>query len=215
MFQRDLSILQAWAWNPLSREWSKWQCIAQLFQPIRIYGFNTIHIHLIFELMEKEKASRKARLIFLNFMGSIQPHTCMLCVWIEFLEFTTSIWDNISMQHSLIVGREVLILTLYILLTPQGCISWHIPEDGLMIREWPYTASNQDALGCTPPPTSRFPSALEMSLGTRDLSVVRDAQPNTSFLSAVYVYNTSRLEAVYGHYLIINSSLGMYQEIQP
>ena len=143
----------------------------------------------------KEKASRKARLIFLNFMGSIQPHTCMLCVWIEFLEFTTSIWDNISMQHSLIVGREVLILTLYILLTPQGCISWHIPKDGLMIREWPYTASNQDALGCTPPPTSRFPSALEMSLGTRDLSVIRDAQPNTSFLSAVYVYNITHTHA--------------------
>ena len=80
--------------------------------------------------------------------------------------------------------------TTHSLLISRGCISWHIPRDGLIIREWPYTASNQDALGCTPPPTSRFPSALEMSLGTRDLSVVRDAQPNTSLLSAVYGYNT-------------------------
>ena len=35
-----------------------------------------------------------------------------------------------------------------------------------MMREWPHTASNRYLLGCTSPPTSRFPSALEMSLGT-------------------------------------------------
>ena len=101
-------------------------------------------------------------------------------------------------SHSLIIGREVLILTLYVLLTLQGCISWYIPRDGLMMREWPYTASNRDELGCTSPPTSRFPSALEMSLGLRprdisrasgNLLVVGDVQPNTSLLSAVYGYN--------------------------
>ena len=69
--------------------------------------------------------------------------------------------------HSLIIGREVLILTLYILLALQGCISWYIPRDGLMMREWPYTASNRDELGCTSPLTSRYPLALEMSLGLR------------------------------------------------
>ena len=36
-----------------------------------------------------------------------------------------------------------------------------------MIREWPYTASNRDELGCTAPPTSRFPSSLGKSLGRR------------------------------------------------
>ena len=100
-------------------------------------------------------------------------------------------------MHSLIISREVLILTLPILPTLQGCISWYIPRDGLMMREWPYTASNRDVLGCTSPPTSRFPSALEMSLGLRprdisrasgNLLVVGDVQPNTSLLSAVYGY---------------------------
>ena len=115
-------------------------------------------------------------------------------------------WSGGCTTHSLIIGREVLISTLYVLLALQGCISWYIPRDGLMMREWPYTASNRDVLGCTSPPTSRFPSALEMSLGLRprdisrasgNLLVVGDVQPNTSLLSAVYVYNTSLLSAVY------------------
>ena len=92
------------------------------------------------------------------------------------------------------------------------------------MREWPYTASNRDALytytaetrdvlGCTSPTTKRFPEAREMSRGRspRDISraegnleVGGDVQPNTS-----------RFEAVYGHSLIINPSLGMYQEIHP
>ena len=46
--------------------------------------------------------------------------------------------------HSLIIGREVLILTLSILLALQGYISWYIPRDGLIMREWPYTASSQN-----------------------------------------------------------------------
>ena len=36
-----------------------------------------------------------------------------------------------------------------------------------MMREWPYTASNRDILGCTSPSTSRFPSGLGKSLGRR------------------------------------------------
>ena len=99
------------------------------------------------------------------------------------------------------MNREVLILTLSILPALQGCISWYIPWYGLMMREWPYTASSRDVLGCTSPPTSRFPSALEMSLGLRprdisrasgNLLVVRDVQPNTSLLLAVYGYNICR-----------------------
>ena len=92
------------------------------------------------------------------------------------------------------------------------------------MREWPYTASNRDelytytaerrdVLGCTSPTTKRFPEAREMSRGRspRDISraegnleVGGDVQPNSS-----------RFEAVYGHSLIINPSLGMYQEIHP
>ena len=64
--------------------------------------------------------------------------------------------------HSLIISREVLFLTLLILTFLQGCISWYIPRYGLMMREWTYTASSRDVLGCTSPPTSRFPWALEM-----------------------------------------------------
>ena len=63
------------------------------------------------------------------------------------------------------------------------------------------------------PRPSRCPSgfALGTSLGPREISraegnleVGGDVQPNTS-----------RFEAVYGHSLIINPSLGMYQEIHP
>ena len=116
-------------------------------------------------------------------------------------------------RHSLIISREVLILTLSILPAMQGCISWYIPWYGLMMREWPYTASSRDILDRTSPPTSKFPLALEMSLGFRprdisrasgNLEVGGDVQPNTS-----------RLEAVYVHSLIINPYQGMYQEIHP
>ena len=92
------------------------------------------------------------------------------------------------------------------------------------MREWPYTAlswdvlytysaERRDVLGCTPPMTKRFPEAREMSRGRspRDISraegnleVGGDVQPNSS-----------RFKAVYGHSLIINPSLGMYQEIHP
>ena len=82
---------------------------------------------------------------------------------------------DLCTKHFLIIGREVLILTLYLLLALQGCISWYIPRDGLMMREWPYTASNRDELGCTPPLTSRFPSALEMSLGLRPREISRSS----------------------------------------
>ena len=54
-----------------------------------------------------------------------------------------------------------------------------------MMREWPYTVSSRDLL---------YTYTAER----------RDVQPNTS-----------RFEAVYGHSLIIDPSLGMYQEIHP
>ena len=68
-------------------------------------------------------------------------------------------------------------------------------------------------MGCTSLTTERFPEAREMSRGRspRDISraegnleVGGDVQPNIS-----------RLEAVYGHSLIINPYQGMYQEIHP
>ena len=68
-------------------------------------------------------------------------------------------------------------------------------------------------MGCTSPTTERFPEAREMSRGRslRDISraegyleVRGDVEPNSS-----------RFKAVYGHSLIINPSLGMYQEIHP
>ena len=85
-----------------------------------------------------------------------------------------------------------------------------------MMREWPYTASNldklytytaerRDVLGNT------SPEAREMSRGRSPRDILRaggnlevggDVQPNSS-----------RFEGVYGHSLIINPSLGMYQEI--
>ena len=78
---------------------------------------------------------------------------------------------------------------------------------------YPYTAERRDVLGCTSPTTKGFPEAREMSRGRspRDISraegnleVGGDVQPNTS-----------QLEAVYGHSLIIISYQGMYQEIHP
>ena len=65
-------------------------------------------------------------------------------------------------SHSLIISREVLILTLSILPTLQGCISWYIPWYGLMIDE-------RMAIHCL---ESRciglyIPSDLEISLGPR------------------------------------------------
>ena len=70
-----------------------------------------------------------------------------------------------------------------------------------MMREWPYTALSRDILGCTSPPTSRFPSALglrprDISRASGNLLVIGDAKTNTSLLSAVYGYNTSLLSAL-------------------
>ena len=83
----------------------------------------------------------------------------------------------------------------------------------IMVIMYPYTAERRDVFGCTSPTTKRFPEAREMSRGRspRDISraegnleVGGDVQPNKS-----------RLEAVYGHSLIINPSLGMYQKLHP
>ena len=59
-------------------------------------------------------------------------------------------------------------------------------------------------MGCTSPTTERFPEARDISRAEGILEVGEDVQPNTS-----------RLEAVYGHSLIINPYQGMCQEIHP
>ena len=56
---------------------------------------------------------------------------------------------------------------------------------------------------CTSPPTSRFPSAVEISRHLGNVFVVGNVKPNTSLFSAVY-----------GHTLIINQSLGMDQQVE-
>ena len=43
--------------------------------------------------------------------------------------------------HSLLIIREVLILTVWILIALLGCISWCIPWAGSMMREWPQEIS--------------------------------------------------------------------------
>ena len=67
-------------------------------------------------------------------------------------------------------------------------------------------------MGCTSPPTSRFPSAREMSRG-RSPSDISRAEGNLEVGGDVHC--ATQFEAVYGHSLIINPSLGMYQEIHP
>ena len=78
---------------------------------------------------------------------------------------------------------------------------------------YPYTAERRDVLGCTSPTTKRFPEAREMSRGRSPRGISR-AEGNLEVGGDVQP-NTSRLEAVYGHSLIINPYLGMYQEIHP
>ena len=72
------------------------------------------------------------------------------------------------------------------------------------MREWPYTASSRDALYI--PVSFSIPWYCIRTLPRRGMywGVHWDVQPNTS-----------RFEAVYGHSLIINPSLGMYQEKHP
>ena len=49
--------------------------------------------------------------------------------------------------YYLIISREWLIVTLSTLIAQQGYISWYIPKDGFMMREWLYSASSRDAKG--------------------------------------------------------------------
>ena len=90
--------------------------------------------------------------------------------------------------HSLIISRDVLISKPPILIVLQGCISWYIPRDGLMFREWLYTASSQDVLGCTMYKISLSPRDVPdvpWALPSGHLLVVGNVQPNTSLLSAM------------------------------
>ena len=76
-----------------------------------------------------------------------------------------------------------------------------------------YAAERRDVLGCTmyipddqdiSRETSQGRSLWDISRAEGNLEVGGDVQPNIS-----------RLEAVYGHYLIINPYQGIYQEIHP
>ena len=72
---------------------------------------------------------------------------------------------------------------MYFLIHPQG---W-IYDERMAIHCIQCIATGRYELGFTPPPTSRFSSALEMSLGLgpgKSLDC-----PNTPLLSAVYEYN--------------------------
>ena len=83
-----------------------------------------------------------------------------------------------------------------------------LPWDGSIMREWLYcTASSRDVLypytaGMYWVVHPRRPRDFPRPEG--NLEVGGDVQPKTS-----------RLEAVYGHSLIINPYLGMYQKIHP
>ena len=104
---------------------------------------------------------------------------------------------------------ELLILILTILIAPQGCISSYIPRNGSMMREWLYTPSTRDLLGCTSPTTKRYPEAQEMSQGRSPRDI------NTSLLLAVYGYNTSWLDQGYSHSLINYPSQGCIRKYIP
>ena len=82
-------------------------------------------------------------------------------------------------NHSLIISREGLILTLSILPCPQGWISWSIPRDRIddeeNVRTPPKLGKYLEIHPLRPwdfPQPSRFPSgfALGKSLGSREIS---------------------------------------------
>ena len=80
-----------------------------------------------------------------------------------------------------------------------------------MMREWPYTALSweciadwMDVYWVDDQEMSRGPSPRDISWALGNLEVRGDVQPNES-----------QLETVYSHSLIINSSLGIYQETHP
>ena len=116
----------------------------------------TANLILHFRIQTKPKI-----VFFIHFDlgGAVATYLWLLSVQ-RFIVFQSGKYCTFS-HHS----REVLILKLPILPALQGCISWYIPRYWLMMREWTNTASSWDILGCTSPPTSRFPVALEMSLG--------------------------------------------------
>ena len=123
--------------------------------------------------------------------------------------------------HSLIIIREVLILTLSIFIALKGCISWYSPASRMILNEmvvtdhilqytpcslgsilYPYTAERRDVLGNT------FFEDQEISRGWGGL--VREIawdprgekfplEGNLSVLGKVFP-DASLLEAVYGHY---------------
>ena len=86
---------------------------------------------------------------------------------------------------------------MYFLIHSWGWISWYIPRDGLMIREWPYTALSQDVLvlhNAHPLRPRDFPWPFRCLLFIEDVYPIIGSQigtPNKFLLKAeaVYVYN--------------------------
>ena len=94
--------------------------------------------------------------------------------------------------HSLFIIRGVLILTMSILTSLEGCICWHVPKDGLMMREWSYTAPSWDVFGCTSPTTKRFPEAWEMSWGRSPKNISRAEEKPSSRQCTYTIHPDSR-----------------------
>ena len=87
--------------------------------------------------------------------------------WIVHADFNVILFGDLKQklindrtEHSLILSREGLILTLSILSCPQGWISWSIPVDGLMMRRMSVFHQNSGGI------EKSIPSALEISLDT-------------------------------------------------
>ena len=80
---------------------------------------------------------------------------------------------------------------------------------------YPCSTKTREVLGNPSPTTVRFPKTREISRGRSPGDISR-AEGNLEVGGDGDVQpNSSRFEAVYGHSLIINPSLGMYQEIHP
>ena len=96
---------------------------------------------------------------------------------------------NIDSKSVVQTHREIqqYMLYIYVHCREEGCIELYIPDDQEISQEM-----------------SRGRSPGDISRAEGNLEVGGDVQPNTS-----------RFEAVYGHFLIINPSLGIYQEIHP
>ena len=136
-----------------------------IFGAIVVYGSQLVILrwehfqsfHLIVGIMDNYGRLRR-------FMDSIWY---LLNRFVE--EDAGQLWEDGGKSRSIDRTMLMCFVTLYLLF---NCIYWpvcllhwilwlsnkHIPRGGFIIKEWSYTASSQDVLGCTSLPTLRFPS---------------------------------------------------------